>query len=313
MAVSSLQAMRAFRAVVELKSFKRAGARLGLGGSAVSKLVAGLELELGVLLLQRTTRTLALTEAGEDFYESVVRVLDETESAVERLRDRGGRPAGLLRVSVPTSFALRWLGPRLPDFMVRYPGLELDLSLNDRFVDLVAERFDCALRVSTALEDSSLHARRLGSMPRVLVASPRYLKGAPALRTPADLPAHQLLVYATGGRGNRWPFVANGRQLTLQVTGRLQVDNSLMLREALLAGLGLTLTPHFVVDDLLASRKLVALLPDCMPPAHAVFGITTQRRHVPMKVQCFLDFVEEGLRESGYGESARHPRTRQRP
>lgn len=305
MAVSSLQAMRAFRAVVELKSFKRAGARLGLGGSAVSKLVAGLELELGVLLLQRTTRTLAITEAGEDFYESVVRVLDETESAVERLRDRGGRPAGLLRVSVPTSFALRWLGPRLPDFMVRYPGLELDLSLNDRFVDLVAERFDCALRVSTSLEDSSLHARRLGSMPRVLVASPRYLKGAPALRTPADLSTHQLLVYATGGRGNRWPFVANGRQVTLQATGRLQVDNSLMLREALLAGLGLTLTPHFVVDDLLASRKLVALLPECMPPAHAVFGVTTQRRHVPMKVQCFLDFVEEGLRESGYGRQAR--------
>jgi len=303
MPTPSMQGLRAFRAVVELKSFKRAGTRLGLGGSAVSKLVAGLEQELGVLLLQRTTRTLALTEAGEDFYESVVRVLDETESAVERLRERGGKPAGLLRVSVPTSFALRWLGPRLPDFMVRYPGLELDLSLNDRFVDLVAERFDCALRVSTTLDDSSLHARRLGRMPRVLVASPRYLKGAPPLRGPADLAAHRVLVYATSGTGNRWPFVAHGRQLTVPVTGRLQVDNSLMLREALLAGLGLTLTPHFVVDDLLAARKLVALLPQCMPPAHGVFGITTQRRHLPMKVQCFLDFVQAELHESGYGEA----------
>ncbi|MED5620219.1 LysR family transcriptional regulator [Ideonella sp. BN130291] len=304
MAISSLQGLRAFRAVVELKSFKRAGTRLGLGGSAVSKLVAGLEQELGVLLLQRTTRTLALTEAGADFYDSVVQVLDETESAVERLRERGGKPAGLLRVSVPTSFALRWLGPRLPDFMVRYPGLELNLSLNDRFVDLVAERFDCALRVSTTLEDSSLHARRLGHMPRVLVAAPRYLKAAPPLRTPADLAAHQLLVYATTGTGNRWPFMAQGRQLTVPVTGRLQVDNSLMLREALLAGLGVTLTPHFVVDDLLAARKLVTLLPQCMPPAHAVFGVTTQRRHLPMKVQCFLDFVEAALRDSGYGEAA---------
>jgi DNA-binding transcriptional LysR family regulator len=307
MAVSSLQGLRAFRAVVELKSFKRAGARLGLGGSAVSKLVAGLEQDLGTLLLQRTTRTLALTEAGEDFYESVVRVLDETESAVERLRERGGQPAGQLRVSVPTSFALRWLGPRLPDFMVRYPGLALDLSLNDRFVDLVAERFDCALRVSTALEDSSLHARRLGVMPRVLVASPRYLKAAPPLRMPADLAAHQLLVYATGGRGNRWPFVDQGRQLAIQATGRLQVDNSMMLREALLAGLGITLTPHFVVDDLLASRQLTALLPHCVPAPHTVFGITTQRRHLPMKVQCFLDFVEAGLRDSGYGEAVARP------
>lgn len=302
MALSSLQGLRAFRAVVELKSFKRAGARLGVGGSAVSKLVAGLEQELGVLLLQRTTRTLALTEAGEDFYESAARVLDETESAVERVRERGGRPAGLLRVSAPTSFALRWLGPRLPDFLVRHPAIELNLSLNDRFVDLVAERFDCALRVSTTLEDSSLHARRLGRMPRVLVASPRYLKGAPPLRTPADLAAHQVLVYATSGTGNRWPFTVHGRQLTVPVTGRLQVDNSLVLREALLAGLGLTLTPLFVVDDLLASRKLLALLPECMPPAHGVLGITTQRRHLPMKVQCFLDFVQAGLHASGYGE-----------
>ncbi|WP_140629625.1 LysR family transcriptional regulator [Methylibium rhizosphaerae] len=295
----SLQGMRAFRAVVEQKSFKRAGVRLGLGGSAVSKLVAGLEQELGVLLLQRTTRTLALTEAGEGFYESVVRVLDETESAVERLREQGGRPTGRLRVAVPTSFALRWLSPRLPDFMVRHPGLELDLALSDRFVDLVAERFDCALRVSSALDDSSLYARRLGQMPRVLVASPRYLKGAPPLRTPADLADHQTLVYATSGTGSRWPFVVQGRQLSVPVTGRLQVDNSLMLREALLAGLGVTLTPLFVVDDLLASRKLVALLPQCMPPAHGVFGVTTQRRHLPMKVQCLLDFVEAALREGG--------------
>jgi DNA-binding transcriptional LysR family regulator len=302
MSQPSLQGMRAFRAVVEQKSFKRAGVRLGLGGSAVSKLVAGLEQELGALLLQRTTRTLALTEAGEGFYESVVRVLDETESAVERLREQGGRPTGRLRVSVPTSFALRWLSPRLPDFMVRYPGLELDLALNDRFVDLVAERFDCALRVSSALDDSSLYARRLGQMPRVLVASPRYLRGAPPLRAPADLADHQTLVYATSGTGSRWPFVVQGRSLSVPVTGRLQVDNSLMLREALLAGLGVTLTPLFVVDDLLASRKLVALLPKCMPPAHGVFGVTTQRRHLPMKVQCFLDFVEAALRESGPGE-----------
>jgi DNA-binding transcriptional LysR family regulator len=302
MSQPSLQGMRAFRAVVEQKSFKRAGVRLGLGGSAVSKLVAGLEQELGALLLQRTTRTLALTEAGEGFYESVVRVLDETESAVERLREQGGRPTGRLRVSVPTSFALRWLSPRLPDFMVRYPGLELDLALNDRFVDLVAERFDCALRVSSALDDSSLYARRLGQMPRVLVASPRYLRGAPPLRAPADLADHQTLVYATSGTGSRWPFVVQGRPLSVPVTGRLQVDNSLMLREALLAGLGVTLTPLFVVDDLLASRKLVPLLPKCMPPAHGVFGVTTQRRHLPMKVQCFLDFVEAALRESGPGE-----------
>ena len=156
--------------------------------------------------------------------------------------------------------------------------------------------------MSTQLEDSSLHARRLGRMPRVLVASARYLKGAPPLRVPADLASHQVLVYATSGAGQRWPFMVQGRPLTVPVSGRLQVDNSLVLREALLAGLGVTLTPHFVVDDLLASRKLVALLPECMPPAHGVFGVTTQRRHLAMKVRCFLEFIEEGLRETGYGD-----------
>jgi DNA-binding transcriptional LysR family regulator len=291
--------MRAFRAVVELKSFKRAGVRLDLTGSAVSKLVAGLEQDLGTLLLQRTTRTLALTEAGSGFYESVVRVLDETEVAVERLREQDGHPSGLLRVSVPASFALRWLEPRLPDFMVRHPRLQLSLSLNDRFVDLVTERFDCALRISSGLQDSSLVARRLGHMPRVLVASPRYLKAAPALRSPTDLASHELLVYSSAGT-NQWPFTVRGRRVVVPAIGRLQVDNSLMLRQALVAGLGVTLTPHFVVNDLLADRKLVSLLPDCMPEGHEVYGITAQRRHLALKVRSFLEFIEAQLQASGY-------------
>jgi DNA-binding transcriptional LysR family regulator len=304
MRLPTLHGMRAFRAVVELKSFKRAGERLGLGGSAVSKLVAGLEHDLDALLLQRTTRTLALTEAGTSFYESVVLVLDEIERSLDQLHDRHGQPQGLLRVSLPTSFALRWLSSRIPDFLVRYPNLRVDLALNDRFVDLVAERFDCALRIGTALPDSSLYARRLGSMPRVLVAAPRYLKGAPPLHAPADLVAHQALLYSLASTGSAWPFVVDGRPVSVEVTGRLMVDNSVILRDALVAGLGLALTPHFVVQDLLASRKLVALLPGFMAAAHGVYGVVSQRRHLPLKTRVFLDFVATALQACGYSDRA---------
>jgi DNA-binding transcriptional LysR family regulator len=302
----TLQGMRAFRGVVELKSFKKAGQRLGMNGSAVSKLVAGLEAELGCSLLQRTTRRLALTQAGETFYVSVVRVLDETDAAVDLLRERGGQPQGLLRVSVPTSFGLRWLASRTPDFMVRYPALQLDLSLNDRYADLVAERFDCALRVGSELPDSSLYARRLGSVRRVLVAAPRYLKGAPPLDSPADLPAHNALTYSLAASGTLWPFVEGRKRIGVGVRGSLKVDNSVMLRETLLAGIGLALTPHFIVDDLLAQGQLLELLPSFMAAPYGVFGVTTQRHYVPLKTRVFLDFVEAGLRSSGYaGETLR--------
>lgn len=298
MKTPNLQGMRAFRTVVDTQSFKKAGVRLGLGGSAVSKLVAALEKDLGASLLQRTTRSLSLTDAGGLFYETAVRVLDETDAAVELLQEQSRQPRGLLRVSVPTSFALRWLSPRLPDFLVRYPDLQLDLALNDRFVDLVAERYDCALRIGSELPDSALVVRRLGSVSRVLVASAAYLKAAPPLEVPGDLSAHNALLHALSRSGRAWPFRVNGRLVQVPVSGRLTVDNSVMLRETLLAGIGIAQTPQFVVQDLLDSGKLRALLPGYMPPALGIHGVTTQRRHVPLKTRLFLDFVEASLRPS---------------
>lgn len=297
----STQGMRAFRAVVELKSFKAAGAQLGVSGSAVSKLVAALETELGAVLLQRTTRTLALTEAGSTFYESTVKVLDEINLVADRLREQAAQPRGLLRVSVPTSFALSWLSPRLPDFLVRHPGLQLEITLNDRFVDMVAERCDCAIRISTELPDSLLYARPLGHIARVLVAAPRYLKSAPPLRTPLDLAAHDALIYTLNVGGSAWPFVVDGQSVTVKVDGRLRVNNSVMMRDTLLAGVGLSLVPHFAVADLLASGKLVEPLPTCKPTPLRVYGMTTTSRHPLLKTRLFLDFMEQALRGSGYG------------
>lgn len=307
MSAITLQAMRAFRAVVELKSFRRAGDRLDLGSSAVSKLIAGLERELGTALLARTTRSLSLTEAGAAFYESAVRVTDEADHAVDRVREHDGQPSGVLRVSVPASFGICWLAPRLPHFLAQYPRLRVDLSLNDRLVDLVAEGFDCALRIATGLRDSTLHARPLGAVPRVLVAAPKYLRRAPPLRTPADLAAHNALEFSLSATGHAWPFVVDGRRMDVAVSGNLAVDNSVMLRSALVAGTGIALTPRFVVEDLLASRQLVSRLDDCLPPPHQLFGVTVQRRHLPGKTRAFLDFVADAM-EGGPPTRARRPR-----
>lgn len=295
MSAITLQAMRAFRAVVELKSFRRAGDRLDLGGSAVSKLIAALERELGATLLARTTRSLSLTEAGAAFYASAVRITDEADDAIGRIREHDGRPSGVLRVSAPASFGICWLAPRLPQFLERHPKLRVDLSLNDRQVDLVAEGFDCALRIATGLRDSTLHARTLGAVPRVLVAAPRYLRRAPPLRAPADLAAHNALEFSLSATGHAWPFLVDGRTVEVPVSGNLAVDNSVMLRAALVAGTGVALTPRFVVEDLLQSRRLVTRLDDCLPAPHRLYGVTVERRHLPAKTRALLDFVAEHM------------------
>jgi DNA-binding transcriptional LysR family regulator len=287
----SLVAMNAFRRVVELQSFHAAARSLDLTGGAVSKLVTQLERDLGVSLLQRTTRSVTVNAEGTLFYESAVRLLDELDAATEAVRADAAAPTGRLRVSVPTSFALRWLSPRLAPFVAQWPQIELDLALNDRYVDIVQEGFDCAVRISSELPDSTLVVRKLGSVQRVLVAAPGYLEQAPPLGCPEDLEAHACLLYSQAATPNEWPLRGSAAGKPIRVSGSCRVNNSVMLRDLLVAGLGVTLTPSFVVEDLLADGRLVELLPAHRPPPQTVHGVVTQQRFVPNKVRVFLDFV----------------------
>jgi DNA-binding transcriptional LysR family regulator len=288
-----LPAMNAFRRVVELQSFGAAGRSLEMTGGAVSKLVAQLEQDLGVRLLNRTTRSVSVTAEGAAFYETAARLLDDLDAAADALRGVSAAPGGRLKVSVPTSFALMWLGPRLPSLMLARPALQLDLALNDRFVDIVQEGFDCAVRIASQLPDSSLVARRLGAMQRLLVASPAYLRDAPPLRRPEDLQAHACLVYSQNGGPAEWPL---GGARPIVVDGALRVNNSVMLRPLLLAGLGVTLTPEFVVADLVASGELEVLLPDHRGPPLHVHALLPHQRFVAHKVRVFMDWLEAELR-----------------
>lgn len=291
----SLPAMQAFRRVVEQQSFGAAARSLEITGGAVSKLVAQLEHDLGVRLLHRTTRSVSVSTEGQAFYQDAVRILEEVDAAAEAVRGGSGSPTGRLRVSLPTSFALAWLATRLPTFMRAHPKIELDLSLNDRYVDIVQEGFDCAIRIATRLPDSTLAARRLGSVERLFVAAPSYLEVAPPLARPQDLGMHACLVYSQDGGPVDWALRGAA---PLRTHGYCRVDNSVMLRELLLAGLGLTLTPDFVVGDLLASGRLIEVLPANRPAPHDVFGIVSNTRHVPRKVEVFLDFVGRELTRS---------------
>lgn len=184
---------------------------------------------------------------------------------------------------------------------MKHPPLQLDLQLTDRYVDLIGERFDAAIRIGAHLLDSSLHACALGRVPRVLVAAPAYLRSAPPVCKPADLALQNALVFAGTHTSSAWPFMVNGEAVDMVVHGRFRVDNSLMLREVLRGGLGVALTPHFVVDDLLASGELLGLLPDCMPPPLVVHAVTTQRRQPLPRSQVFFDFLVRKLGGCDYG------------
>jgi len=293
----SLQAMNAFRKVVELRSFQAAARSLDLTGGAVSKLVTQLERDLGARLLHRTTRSVAVSAAGSVFYESAVRILDEVDAAAEAVRLDAAAPSGRLRVSVPTSFALTWLSPRLPRFIAAWPRLELDLVLNDRFVDLVQEGFDCAIRISAALPDSTLVARPLGRMRQLLVGSRAYLDQAPPLDEPGDLVSHACLLYSQTTAADEWPVRLGPKPL--RVHGICRVNNSVMLRDMLLAGLGLALTPEFVVADLVRSGALEELLPAFEPPPLVVHGVSANQKYQPHKVKAFFDFVGDGMNVRG--------------
>jgi DNA-binding transcriptional LysR family regulator len=287
--------MAAFRRTVERQSFRAAGLSLGLTGGAVSKLVAQLERDVGVRLLHRTTRSVRASAEGTAFYEAAVRILDDVDGATEALRARTASPAGRLKVSAPTSFALMWLASRLPAFIEAHPFLELDLVLNDRYVDIVQEGFDCAIRIATALPDSTLVARPLGTVERLLVAGSQYLQGAPPLEAPGDLAAHACLGYSQDGGQVEWPLHGTPDNKPVRVNPICRINNSVMLRELLLAGLGLTLIPAFVVDDLLREGRLVEVLARHRPRPLTVWGVVANPRHVAHRVALFLEFVRRGL------------------
>lgn len=287
--------MRAFRAVMDAGSFVGAGQALSISTAWVSKRVSQLEAHLGVQLLVRTTRRVAITDPGRVYLEHCRRLLDDLAEAERSVGELQSAPKGRLRVTAPMSLGLRRVAQLLPAFNARYPEVELDVSFNDRYVDLLEEGVDVAIRVGTALEDSSLIARKLGTGRRLLCAAPEYLRRKGPPRHPRDLAKHACLRYSLGASPGRWSFEGARGAVTVEVTGPLQLNNSVALCVAAVAGAGVLLAPDFVLAEDLAAGRLQRLLPRFEPSGFTMFAVSPPTRFVTPKVRAFIDFLLEAM------------------
>ena len=296
-----LTAMQTFVRVVESGSFSAVAREARSTQSAVSKQVAALERALGARLLSRTTRSLALTEAGERYFEQARRLVAEIAEAESGLQQGEKQLTGWLRVAASVGFGRLKLLPLVKSFLDAHPGVKIDLRLNDGFVDLVEQGIDVAVRIGE-LSDSSLVARRIGTSKRVLVASRQYLRSLPpgmdALRVPEDLLRLNCIVYTELATQNAWTFtagagapVAKGTEITVRAQGNLQTNSSEVVRAAVLSGMGIGFSPTWLFEDELAQGDLQVLLPDWPAPSMPVHLIGPGQRRPSAKVKAFADHL----------------------
>ncbi|MBS0535637.1 MAG: LysR family transcriptional regulator [Proteobacteria bacterium] len=288
-----LAALEAFAKVAETQSFSEAARRLRSSKSAVSRHVAALEAELGARLLHRTTRSLTLTEAGRGYYDRAARILADLAEANASVSQLQAAPRGRLRVNAPMSFGFLHLAPALGDFLTRYPEIELDVNLTDRFVDLIDEGVDVAVRIGS-LTDSSLVARRLAVIRRVLCASPDYLERRGVPKTPDDLRAHDCLSNTNITITREWRFIHHdGTPWPVEVQGRMSANNGDMLRVAALRGHGFVHLPTFIVGDDIRDGRLKSVLEPYIAQDLTLNAVYPTARHLSPKVRAFVDFLAE--------------------
>lgn len=300
-----LAAMQTFVRVVESGSFSAVAREIRSTQSAVSKQVAALERELGAKLLSRTTRSLALTEAGERYFTQAQRLVAEIAEAEMALHDGEQKLSGWLRVAASVGYGRLKLLPLFKSFLAAHPNMKIDLRLNDGFVDLVEEGIDVAVRIGE-LADSSLVTRRIGTTKRVLLASRKYLDALPQglepPQVPQDLQAHNCIVYSELTSQNAWTFTAGpganepeGTQVTIRAQGNLQTNSSEVIRASVLSGMGIGYSPTWLFEDELARGELQVLLPDWPAPSLPIHLVIPSQRRGSAKVQAFALLVASDL------------------
>lgn len=293
-----LDELASFVAVAEAGSFTAAAKTIGRDASVLSRRVSQLEKRLGVRLLTRTTRRVALTEVGALYCGRVRALLDELADASREASDAAARPQGLVRVSIPATFGRLWIAPLLSGFLARYPEIRLDIRFADRFVDVVAEGFDVSIRVSAAgRRDSSLTARRLASYRNLLVAAPDYLAERGAPEKPADLMDHACLGFTGYADWPDWPLAKDGRRETVRPHCALVADNSEALLGAAIAGAGITFSADWLAGPALRDGRLVEVLPGWTGRGEGgVYAILPPGRLVPAKTRLFVEEVAQAIR-----------------
>jgi DNA-binding transcriptional LysR family regulator len=287
--------MAVFVRVVDEESFSAAARDLGMTPSAVSKLIGRLEDRLGVRLINRTTRRLSLTEEGHAFYQRCVPILADIEEAERAVTELHAEPRGLLKVNASTAFTQYQVVPLIPDFLARFPELRIQLTMTDSVVNLVEEGVDVAIRVGQ-LQDSSLIARKLGEVKRVVVASPGYLKQHGEPKSPEELDRHKCLKLSFETSLNRWEFQGSDGPRVVRTAGSFEANNAVVLHEAALAGIGLFRAANFVVAPDIEAGRLVPVLQDYeLENRVAIYAVYPHARHLSPKVRAFVDMLVDAF------------------
>lgn len=290
-ALPDFEALAVFAKVAEFRSFARAAAELKMSKPTVSKAVSRLEQRLSATLFNRTSRRLALTEAGERLLARAGAMLAEGEAAEAEALNQSQVPRGTLRIAAPMNFGILHVAPLLPAFFRQYPEVSIDLNLSDEIIDLVGDGYDGAIRVSV-LPDSSLLARRLCAMPLYLVATPSYLKAHGRPKHPLHLSEHAAIAYTYSPGQGVWQFKKkNGETASVRPNGPLRVNNGEAMLPSVIAGIGIAVLPQFIVGEALAKKQVEILLPDWQMPEGAVYWVTPPGGPKPARVTAFGDFL----------------------
>jgi DNA-binding transcriptional LysR family regulator len=310
MAVSldDLTALATFGRIVEQGSLTAAARALGISKSTASARLSSLEQRLHVQLLRRTTRHLSLTDEGRKLYEMCTTLLSTADDALSAMDSATTIPGGLLRVSVPTGFGVFQLAPALGDFSARHPEVTVELLLSDVPVDLVEQRIDIAIRIADRLADATLAVRRLGSERYALCASPAYLARRGTPLRPEDLAGHNCLRRRTT---QSWDVALGSRRISVPVSGTLVADDIVLLREAVLEGVGIARLPLPLVASDIAAGRLATVLAEYSLGEASIFAVLVAHKNQPAKIRAFVDFVAEIV--ARYGATPVSPPRRERP
>ncbi|MEM6452611.1 MAG: LysR family transcriptional regulator [Cyanobacteria bacterium P01_D01_bin.105] len=293
--MDKLVALQVFRRVVELESFSRAAEDLHLSNAAISKNVRELEQALKTQLIQRTTRRLSLTETGQLYFQKVCAILDELATVEETVSDLSVKPHGLLRVTAPMSLGLTHVATAIYQFQLAYPDIQIELTLSDRYVDLIEEGFDVGIRGGGASLDTSLAMHHICEFPRVVCASPTYLQQHGEPQSPDELEQHQCVIYSLARSPHEWSFWQENKTAVVNVSGPLKVNNSLAASQAAITGLGIICLPVFVASEALKRKELKIILREWSIEPLTLYAICLKHRQRARKLQVFIDFIANAL------------------
>ncbi|SHI97523.1 transcriptional regulator, LysR family [Shimia gijangensis] len=298
--MDKLQAIRVFKSVVETGGFAAAARALNSSPPSVSRLISELESDLGVRLFQRSTRKVGLTEEGEIFLLRGVALLDELDTVSDELRQRQHHPRGRLRISSVVAFGQERIAPVVPGFLAKYPGVEVDLEISNRTVDLVQEHFDLAIRIGgdDGLVSSGLKARKIFSQKLMFVATPGYIEihGDPA--DIDDLANHRLVKQISGNWGRVNTLSHAGETFEFTLPDAFVVNSPNAARNAILSGRVIGLIADYLVEDMLTDGRLVRVLPDYETMPQSIFAVFVHRSYMPAKVRSFIEHLSENLRQT---------------